>query len=447
MGKFDKVEEYYKAALETDPQNLTIRADYAYHLHTNNQLEEAEKQYKFLIMNGLKNKSLNYNYVHLLYEIDRFKEAAKRCKAFLKDDPENANIRFFYSLSIINLPRVSDNKVIKEMEKAARSFAERGDNFHEHMTRAIVYSVLAKKYYHLAQEYNIDITNSRCWKYTDISGDEYIESGKQSGEGPKGELLTEGYIMKGQAKIRNVILYTIYPNEGSNPENFKRIIIGIQEASEFYQKADNSSLEENKIFNACSISMSVFADMLDCMRAIIEKSTYPDLENKVPVWKNKLSYSYEVYTGNKKGELLVESLYKAIDCMQNLKKYKENAMALDELAVEQCIRELIQVINNLDGPLRVIFQTSIEQMDIHMEKITTWNGTLTPHFNLPEPEPSGLKKFEIKMVNISKPIIKSMTFWIVTVLVIIIEIILNTRSIDIANMFNSFISLLSKYFN
>ncbi|WP_048047711.1 tetratricopeptide repeat protein, partial [Methanosarcina mazei] len=415
-GRIEQTEKHYKVALNIDPQNFTTRANYVNFLYTRNRFEEAEKHYKILLANDSKNRELNYNYAHILYDMDRLKEAAKHCKKFLKYDPNYADIRFLYSLTILHLPRFSDRKVKTEMEKAARLFAESGNNFHEHITRAIIYDALANKYYQWAQKYNIEETNSKCWKYTDVSGDEYIEAGKQSGEGPKGELLTLGYIKKGKARVRKIVLYTIYPNNSSDSENFKKIINGIQEAAEFYKKAAEASTEENKDCNACFVSMSVFADMLDCMRAIIEKRTFTDLDNKVPIWKNKLSYSHEVYMGNNKGELFVDSLYKAIDCMQNLKKYKEEAMFLDGKAVEKCIMELIEVANNIEGPLQKILYSSAEQMDIHREQIKTWDGTITQHFTLPESEPSGFKKFKNTIVNILKLSIKSVYFWIVSIL-------------------------------
>lgn len=442
MGRIDKAEEHYKIALNIDPQNLTTHANYVNLLYTKNRFEEAEKHYKILLANDSKNRDLNYNYAHILYDMDRLKEAAEHCKNFIKYDPNYADIRFLYSLTILHLPRVSDRKVKKEMEKAASLFAESENNFYEHITRAIIYDALANKYYQLAQKYNIEETNSKCWRYTDISGDEYIEAGKHSGEGPKGELLTLGYIKKGKARVRKIVLYTIYPNNSFDSENFKKIINGIQEAAEFYKKAAEASTEENKICNACFVSMSVFAEMLDCMRAIIEKRTFTDLDNKVPIWKNKLSYSHEVYIGNNKGELFVDSLYKAIDCMQNLKKYKEDAMYLDEKAVEKCIMELIEVTNNIEGPLQKILYSSAEQMDIHREQIKTWDGTITPCFTLPESEPSALKKLMIKIVNILELGIKSIYFWIVSVLLIVIEIILNSHSTDISSWFTEVMNII-----
>ncbi|WP_412534966.1 tetratricopeptide repeat protein [Methanosarcina sp.] len=219
-GRLEEAEKHYKLSLEIDPLNLVAHGNYGELLYKRNQFEEVEKHYKILLSNDPKNRLIYYNYAVLLYDMDRLKDAATHCENVLKNDPNYSHLCFYYSLIILHLPRVSDKKVIKEIEKATRLYAESGDNFHEHLTHAIIYDALANKYYQLTQKYpTINIPNSN-WEYTDASGDEYIEAGKQSGEVSKGELLEEGYILKGRAKVRRSVLYTIYPNESSNNENF-----------------------------------------------------------------------------------------------------------------------------------------------------------------------------------------------------------------------------------
>lgn len=217
------------------------------------------------------------------------------------------------------------------------------------------------------------------------------------------------------------------------------------EASEFYKKATEASKEENKLCNACSVSMLLFADMLDCMKAIIEKRTFLELEDKVHEWEIKLTYLKELYVGNKKGELFVDSLYKAIDCLQGLKIYKEDTRFLDNKNVKDCIIELIEVTNNIEGPIQKIFQVSAQQMDTHRQQIILWSGS--ENSTLREPEPSALKNIQIKIVNMLKLIIKPINSLIVIILGVVIGIILAPYSKNIQNIFSTFISLLLKYFN
>lgn len=153
IGRREEAEKHYKLSLEIDPLNLVAHGNYGELLYKRNQFEEVEKHYKILLSNDPKNRLINYNYAVLLYDMGRLKDAATHCENVLQNDPNYSHLCFYYSLIILHLPRVSDKKVIKEREKATRLCAESGDNFHEHLTHAIIYDALAIKYYQLTQKY------------------------------------------------------------------------------------------------------------------------------------------------------------------------------------------------------------------------------------------------------------------------------------------------------
>jgi hypothetical protein len=273
MGRLEEAENEYKLALAADPKDLATHSSYGIFLHKTNRLEEAEKHYRFVLDTTLEYKIINHNYIILLYNMDRLKDGIKQCKIILKNDPKDADIHFLYGLTMSSLSGFSDRKIKKEMDLASYLMEKNRNPFDAHNSRAQIYAALANKYYQHANKYPIPYTYSKSWKYAENAGEEFIEASKHAREESKGEYLTKGYIYKGRAKVREVVIYS-----PSDCASFKKIVLGIYEASEFYKKAADASLSENKFCNACYLSMSVFAEMLQSMKAVIEKGTFPQLQ-------------------------------------------------------------------------------------------------------------------------------------------------------------------------
>jgi len=166
----------------------------------------------------------------------------------------------------------------------------------------------------------------------------------------------------------------------SNIEIYKNIMNDIYDASKYYQKAAEASLKENKICNACSLSMKCLYEMLDYMLAVTRQEKVEKLENEIEKWKEDLSKCKMIYMGNEKGENFIQSLYQMITCIEKLDKYKKYAMWKEEKTFEECIKKLNEITKNTEGPLQKIIDDSAKQMDICKSKIISYKGTETKHF-------------------------------------------------------------------
>ena len=136
-----------------------------------------------------------------------------------------------------------ESKAIEETEIASRLFGESGNRVKEHLSLAWLYEEFVNKYYNL-KDYK------KSGKYAEISGDEYIEAGKQAGDQFKGTFLTKGYALKGRAEIRTLEIKTpfykdlfkrIWNRNSHEIEKFMEVIDCIMDASRCYEKAAEAS--------------------------------------------------------------------------------------------------------------------------------------------------------------------------------------------------------------
>lgn len=353
------------------------------------RLEEAEEQYKLVLKADPKHVNTHLNYGILLSDIGRREEAEEQFKVAIELDPKMPNSHGAYGLLLFyqNL----EKEAINETEIASRLFREDGDKVQEHLSLAWLYEKFANKYYDL-RDYK------KSGEYAEISGDEYIEAGKQSGESFKGTSLTKGYTLKGRAEIRTLEIKTpfykdlfkrIWDRNSYEIEKFMKVIDCIMNASIYYEKAAEASPKDNKLCNACSISMSCLSEMLDYMLAVIKQEKTPQLEDKLKYWNEKLAIAKSAYKEHSKGELFIESLYKLMGCIQNLDKYKKHGTREYGRAFEECRKELSEIANNIEGPLQKIIEDSAKKMDVCRLKMIPYAGTETGY----RPQPSKLSQF------------------------------------------------------
>jgi hypothetical protein len=300
------------------------------------------------------------------------------------------------------------------MKMASRLFRENGDKVKEHLSLAWLYEEFANKYYS-SKDYK------KSGEYAEISGNEYIEAGKQAGENFKDTSLTKGYTLKGRAKIRKLeiktpfykdIIKRIWNKESYEIEKFTKIIDCIMDASRYYEKAAKVSPKDNQLCDACSFSMLCLSDMLDYMLAVTKQEKTPQLEDKLINWNEKLSIAKSAYKEHSKGELFIDSLYKLRECIQNLDKYKKQGTRDYGRAFEECRNELSGIANNIEGPLQKIIEDSSKQMNICRLKIIPYSGTETGYI----PQPSPLSQF-LKWVSNPKRITIGIAGIILTVVV------------------------------
>jgi tetratricopeptide (TPR) repeat protein len=329
-------------------------------------MEEAEEQYKLTLASDPKDVSTHSNYGILLDELDRNKEAEEQFKLAIKIDSKYPNIHGAYGLLLLKMN--SEKKAIKETKIASRLCGENRDKIKEHLALAWLYERLAGKYYKL-KDYQ------KSGDYAKESGNEYIEAGKHVEERYKSTYLSKGYTLLGRAKIRKLeiklsfygrIIHRVTQNRVSyEVKTLTKIMDCVVDASKCYKKAAEASPENNQICNACSTSMLCLSNMLDYMLAVItKKKEITKLEDEIEKWENRLIVCRNVYKGNAKGEAFIQSLDKLMDCIKNLEKYKNSRMRMDERAFEDCVKELLEVAANIEGPLQKIIEDSANKMDI-----------------------------------------------------------------------------------
>ncbi|WP_292379063.1 tetratricopeptide repeat protein [Methanosarcina sp. UBA289] len=367
-----EAEEQYKLALESDPKHVNTHYNYGILLSDMGRLDEAEEQYKLALESDPNDASTHSNYGILLQKIGRLEQAEEQYRIAINLDPKMPNSHGAYSLLLFS--QNLEEEAIKETGIASRLFRENGDAVKEHLSFAWLYEKFTNKYYNL-KDYN------KSGEYAEISGDEYIEAGKQAGESFKNTSLTKGYTLKGRAKIRKLELQPPY-----EIEKFKEIMSGIYEASKFYKNAAEISPKDNQTCNACSISMLCLSEMLDYMLAVMKQKNVPRLEDEIEKWKKQLAVSEQIYKGSIKGEAFVQSLYKLMACIENLDKYKKFAMWKEEKAFEECVEELKEIAGNIEGPLQKIIEDSAAQMDVCRRSIMPYAGTETGQFELETPK-------------------------------------------------------------
>ncbi len=389
MGRLDEAEEQYKLALESDPNDASTHSNYGNLLKQMGRLDEAEEQYKLALESDPKHVNTHSNYGILLQKIGRLEQAEEQYRIAINLDPKMPNSHGAYGLLLFS--QNLEEEAIKEIGRASRLFRENGDAVKEHLSFAWLYENFTNKYYNL-KDYK------KSGEYAEISGDEYIEAGKQAGESFKNTSLTKGYTLKGRAKIRKLefktpfykdIIKRIWNKESYNIERFMKIVDCIMDASRCYEKAAKASPKDNQLCNACSISMSCLSEMLDYMLAVIKQKETPQFEDKLKNWNEKLAIAKSAYKEHSKGKLFIESLYKLMGCIQNLDKYKKHGTREYGRAFEECRKELIEIANNIEGPLQKIIEDSARQMDLCRLKIIPYAGTETGYI----PQSSKLSEF------------------------------------------------------
>jgi tetratricopeptide (TPR) repeat protein len=261
MGLPEKAEKQYKLALAADPKNVSTHYNYGNLLNEMGKKGEAEKQYKLALKSDPKHVRAHSNYGLLLLETGRLEEAEEQFKVAIELDPKKPNVRGVYSLLLFS--KNLEMEAIEEMKIASILFRKNGDNVRENLVLAWLYEDFANKYY-ILKEY------SKSGEYAEISGNKYIEAGKQAGEKFKGISLTKGYTLKGRDRIRRLDFRSPF-----NIEMFEKILNGIDDASQSYKMAAEASPKENQICDAFSVSMSCLSEMLGYMLSVIEPSTSP----------------------------------------------------------------------------------------------------------------------------------------------------------------------------
>lgn len=369
----EEAEEEYNIVVKINPNDAVTHSNYGYKLFKIGRYQEAEEQYRISLKTDPNNASVHYNYGYLLFEMNRNEEAEEQYKLAIKLDYNNPNSHAIYSLFLIHMDLKNEELAIEEMLIASRISRDKGDRIKEHLFLAWLYEDLAYKYYR-SEKYQ---ESGQC---AGLSGNMYIEAGKHAGEKFKSVLLTRGYTLKGRSEIRKLDKKDLQPPY--NEKMFTKIIKSIYNASNFYEKATEGTLEDNQLCNACSLSLRCLSEMLDYMFALIDLESKKTLiiEEKIKKWREVLANCEKIYNGNEKGENFIKSLYKVIVCLENLDKYKESAMVMDKLILEDCIRELSDIAEKIEGPLQKIIGDSARQINFCKSKIVLHKGIVIEDF-------------------------------------------------------------------
>ncbi len=369
LGRIKEAEIQYQIANKLNPEDVDIYYNYGHLLKDIGREKEAETQYKYAIELNPKHVSAHYNYGNLLRDLGREKEAEIEYQCAIELDPENPNRHASYSLLLVSMNL--EQKAIERANIASSLFNEKGDITNGHLILACLYEDLVSRYYDLKKY-------QESGQYAETSGDKYIEASKHAGEEYKGTFLTNGYTLKGRAKIRKLDMpdlqspYTI--------ETFKEIMNGIYDASEYYKLAAEVSPLHNENCNACSLSMRCLCEILDYMLAVTKQEEVQRLQEKIKKWEEDLSYCDKIYRENRKGKSFLQSLHKLIACIESLEQYKKFAMWTEEKAFENCYFELKKIASTIEGPLQKIIENSAEQMNHCRSEITLYEGFKTKPF-------------------------------------------------------------------
>jgi hypothetical protein len=207
-----------------------------------------------------------------------------------------------------------------------------------------------------------------------MSGNEYIKASEQRGEKSKGTFLTKGYTLKGRAHIRKLNLQPPY-----NVKNYEIIMNGINAASKCYKKAAEVSPKDNPMCNACSLSMRCLSEILNYMLAVTRQENVPKLKEKVKEWNKNLEICEKAYSESDKGKNFIQSLRKMVICIENYEEYKKYGTWEEKRDLKECTDDLIEIANNIEGPLQKVLEDITKQMDHHKSE-TLYMGTETKPF-------------------------------------------------------------------
>ena len=343
-------------------------------------MDEAEEQYKAALAADPNHVNTHSNYGILLQESGRMDEAEEQYKAALAADPDDANSHGAYGLLLfINN---ENKKALEETKIASQLFKEKGDKVMEHLAMAWLFERYTEKYYEKGCLRNAKMKKSKgnfkkSGIYARLAGDEYINAAEYAGEKARGLYLTQGNTLLGRSEIRRLelsffesIRLRLQHLHNYDIAKFARIMVGVKEASNYYKKAAEHSPERDPQCDACSKCMMTLSSILDSMFAIIHQivvsETIPKLDDKINDWHQQLFYAkmaYKVHNKSEKGEYFVNSLQKLIDCLVNLEKYQDSTMHEYKKSLKDCMTELNEVAENIEGPLYEIIVDSTKRME------------------------------------------------------------------------------------
>jgi len=378
-GRTEEAEVQYKLALAADPNHLYTHYNYGVLLQESGRTEEAEAQYKLALAADPNHLYTHNNYGILLQKSGRTEEAEAQYKLALAADPNHANSHGAYSLILfIN----NDNKkALEEMKIASQLFKEKGDKVMEHLAMAWLFELYTEKYYEKGCLRNAKKKKSKgnfkkSGIYARLAGNEYINVAEYAGENARELSLTHGYTLMGRSEIRRLelsfledIRLRLQHLHSYDIAKFERIMDGVKNAANYYKKAAEHS-ERDPQCDACSKCMTTLSSILDFMLAIIHQrgvpETIPKLDDKINDWHQQLSDAemvYKVHKKSEKGEYFVNSLQKLINCLVNLEKYQSSTMHQYKKALKDCMTELKEVAENIEGPLYEIIVDSTKRME------------------------------------------------------------------------------------
>lgn len=357
----------------------------------------------------------------------RMDEAEEQYKAALAADPNHANSHGAYS--ILLFINDDDKKASEEMKIASQLFKEKGDKVMEHLAMAWLFERYTEKYYKKGCLRNDKKKKSKgnfkkSGIYARDAGNEYINAAEYAGEKARELYFTQGYTLLGRSEIRRLelsflegIRLRLQHLHSYDIAKFERIMDGVKNASNYYKKAAEHSPERDPQCDACSKCMTTLSSILDFMLAIIHQrgvsETIPKLDDKINDWHQQLSDAemiYKVHKKSEKGEYFVNSLKKLIDCLVNLEKYQNSTMHEYKKALKDCMTELKEVAENIEGPLHEIIVDSTKRM----EKCALKQGLYTCRISDKPIEDQSFFKQKLKWI-IDHPIKLAIRF-IVTVL-------------------------------
>lgn len=299
----------------------------------------------------------------------------------------------------------------------------------EHLAMAWLFEQYTEKYYERGRLRNANKKKSKgnfkkSGIYARLAGDEYISAAEYSGEKARELSLTQGYTLLGRSEIRRLelsffegIRLRLQHLHSYDIAKFERIMDGVKNASNYYKKAAEHSPERDPQCDACSKCMTTLSSILDYMLAIIHQRGVPEdiptLDDKINDWHQQLSdakMAYKVHKKSEKGEYFVKSLEKLIDGLVNLEQYQNSTMHEYKKALKDCMTELKEVAENIEGPLHEIIVDSTKRM----EKCALKKGLYTSGISDKSIEDQSFFKSKLKWI-IDHPI-KSVIGFIVSVL-------------------------------
>jgi len=250
----------------------------------------------------------------------------------------------------------------------------------EHLAMALLFELYTEKYYEKGCIGNAKKKSKGNFRksgiYARLAGNEYINAAEYAGEKARKLYLSQGNTLLGRSEIRRLelsflegILLRLQHLHRYDIAKFERIMDGIKNASNYYKKAAEHSPERDPQCDACSKCMTTLSSILDFMLSIIHQrgvpDTIPKLDDKINDWHQQLSSAEMAYKVNKKSEkggYFVNSLRKLIDCLVNLEKYQISTMHGYKKALNECMTELKEVAENIEGPLHEIIVDSTKRM-------------------------------------------------------------------------------------